>query len=203
LPERIFTPRECWLNGFYLLIIDLEDTSDDHSRAALETVQSYPLLDGWYLERDKEPHEQPRVKNAGGEIGEHRYGVFTLPNGKKVPCGCFIFHTDYEPDWLKFYIPLAALDKIYPTGAFPFGASQGYTDWEREVDLALFEVARHVYSRVPFPAGIIGFEPHVGDLETIYYSAVSGIPPEKLWNGYLWAGKNGLEWRPPHQAPRY
>jgi hypothetical protein len=203
LPERIFTPRECWLNGFYLLIIVLKDGSDDHCRATLETVQSYPLLDGWYLERDKEPHEQPRVKNAGGDIGEHRYGVFTLPNGKKVPCGCFIFHTDYEPDWLKFYIPLAALDKIYPTGAFPFGASQGYTDWEREVDLALFEVARHIYSRVPFPAGIIGFEPRVADLETIYYSAVSGIPPETLWNGYLWAGENGLEWHPPQQAPRY
>lgn len=203
MPERIFTPRECWLNGFYHLIIVLEDGSDGHSRTILETVQSYPLLDGWYLERDKEPHEQPRVKNAGGDVGEHRYGVFTLPNGKKVPCGCFIFHTDYEPAWLKFYIPLAALDKIYPTGAFPFGASQGYTDWEREVDLALFEVARHVYSRVPFRAGIIGFEPRVADLEAIYYSAVSGIPPETLWNGYLWVGENGLEWHPPDHAPRY
>lgn len=129
--------------------------------------------------------------------------MLTLPNGKKVPCGCFIFHTDYEPDWLKFYIPLAALDKIYPTGAFPFGASQGYTDWEREVDLALFEIARHVYSRVPFTAGVIGFEPRAADLQTIYNSAVSGIPPEKLWNGYLWAGENGLEWHPPEQAPRY
>jgi hypothetical protein len=203
LPERLFTPREAWSNGFYLLIIDLEERSDDHSRAALEAVQSYPLLDAWYLERDKEPFEQPRVKNAGGGLRDHRYGVLTLPNGKKVPCGCFIYHQEYEPDWLEFYIPLAALDKIYPTGAFPFGQSQGYTDWEREVDLALFEVARHIYSQIPFPAGIIGFELRVDDMEEIYRSGVTGVPPEGLWNGYVWAGENGLEWHPPQQAPRY
>jgi hypothetical protein len=200
LPERIFTP-EAWLNGFYLLIVNLEERSDDHSRVALEAVQSYPLLDAWYLEREKEPYEQPRVQNAGGALSEHRYGVLTLPTGNKVPCGCFVFHTDYEPDWLKFYIPLAALDKIYPTGAFPFGISQGYTDWEREVDLVLFEVARHVYHQVRFPAGMI--EPRVDDLETIYHSGVSGIPPEDLRNGYIWAGENGLEWHPPKTPPRY
>ena len=203
MPERVFTPREVWLNGFYLLIIDLEQRSDDHSRSALEVVQTYPLLDGWYMEREKEPHEQPRVKNAGGVLSEHRYGVFTLPNGKKVPCGCFVFHTDYAPDWLEFYLPLAALDKIYPTGAFPFGASEGYTDWEREVDQALFDVARHIHNQLSFPAGVIGFEPQADDLETIYHSAVAGIRPEKLRNGYIWAGENGLEWHPPEWAPRY
>ena len=203
MSERIFTPREAWTNGFYLLIIDLEKRSDDHSRTALEAVQSHPRLDGWYLERDKEPHEQPRVQNAGGDLRNHRYGIFTLPNGKKVPCGCFVFHTDYEPDWLEFYIPLAALDEIYPTGAFPFGQSQGYTDWEREVDLALYDLARHIYQQVRFPAGVIGFEPRVDDLKLIYLSGLSGIPPEDIRNGYLWAGENGLEWHAPEIAPRY
>ncbi|HET9839462.1 MAG TPA: hypothetical protein VFR84_14620 [Candidatus Angelobacter sp.] len=203
MPERIFTPRDSWSNGFYLLIINLEQRSDDHSRSALEAVQTYPQLDGWYMEREKEPYEQPRVKNAGGDLRNHRYGVFTLPNGKKVPCGCFVFHTDYEPDWLEFYIPLAALDKIYPTGAFPFGVSQGYTDWEREVDSALFELARHIHQYLPFPAGIIGFEPRVDDMQEIYSSAVTGVPPHDLRNGYVWSGENGLEWHPPAQPPRY
>lgn len=203
MPERIFTPRDSWSNGFYLLIINLEQRSDDHSRSALEAVQTYLLLDGWYMERDKEPHEQPRVKNAGGDLRNHRYGVFTLPNGKKVPCGCFVFHTDYEPDWLEFYIPLAALDKIYPTGAFPFGVSQGHTDWEREVDSALFELARHIHQYLPFPAGIIGFEPRVDDMQAIYSSAVTRVPPHDLRNGYVWSGEDGLEWHPPAQPPRY
>jgi len=203
LPERVFTPREVWLNGFYLLIIDLEQRSNDHSRSALEAVQTYPLLDGWYMEREKEPYEQPRVQNAGGDLRTHRYGVFTLPNGKKVPCGCFIFCTDYEPDWLELYLPLASLDRIYPTGTFPFGTSQGYTDWEGEVDQALFGLACHIYNQFPFSAGVIGFEPRTDDLETIYRSAVAGIPPEKLRSGYIWAGESGLEWHPPELAPRY
>jgi hypothetical protein len=202
LAERIFTVPDAWLNGFYLLIVDLQERSDEHSRDALIALQSCPLLDCWYLERDKEPHDQPRV-NAGGDIRDHRYGVLALPNGKKVPCGCFIFHQEYPPDWLEFYIPLAALDKIYPTGAFPFGASDGYTDWEREVDLTLVDVARHLYKHLTFQAGVIGFEPPRATLEDLYYSAAAGIRPEKLWNGYLWAGENGLEWHPPEHSPRY
>lgn len=203
MPERIFTPSDVWTGGFYQLVVDLEERSDDHSRAALEALQSYPRLDGWYLERDKEPHAQPRVQNAGGDLRNHRYGIFTLPNGKNVPCGCFIFHTDYAPDWLEFYIPLTALDKIYSTGAFPFGESQGYTDWEREVDRALFDLARHLYLQARFPAGLIGFEPDLRDMEAIYFGSIGGVPPEGLWNGYVWAGPNGLEWRPPERAPRY
>jgi hypothetical protein len=202
LPEKIFTAPNAWLNGFYQLIINLEQRSDENSRDALIALKSCPLLDAWYLERDKEPQDQPRV-NAGGDIRDHRFGVLSLSIGKKVPCGCYIYHQDYPPDWLEFFIPLASLDKIYPTGSFPFGVSQGYTDWEREVDSALVEVARHLYSQVPFPAGIIGFEPRLDDMEAIYQSSLTQIRPEGLWNGFLWAGKEGLEWHPPAQAPRY
>ncbi len=202
MAEKIFTAPNAWLNGFYQLVINLVERSDEHSREALIALKSAPLLDAWYLERDREPADQPRV-NAGGDIREHRYGVLTLPNAKKVPCGCFIYHQEYAPDWLEFYIPVAALDKIYPTGAFPFGASEGYTDWEREVDAALVELARHLHKSVPFPAGIIGFEPRLDDMETLYWSSVTEIPPEGLWNGFLWAGKEGLEWHPPKQGPRY
>jgi hypothetical protein len=203
LVEKIFTAQDAWLNGFYKLIIDLEERSDERCRAALEALKTYPPLDAWYLDRDKEPYEQPRV-SAEGEVRNHRYGVLTLPNGKKVPCGCFIFRTDYyEPDWLEFYIPQASLDAIYPTGAFPFGPSQGYTDWEREVDAAFFEVARHLYQHVRFPDGLIGFEPLVDDMDHLFWAAIAGIQPEDSCNGYLWAGENGLEWHPPRQAPRY
>jgi len=201
VPERIFTAHNAWLNGFYKLVINLVERSDEHSRDALIALKSCSLLDAWYLERDKEPHQQPRV-NAGGDIRDHRFGVLTLPNEKKVPCGCYIYHQEYPPDWLEFFIPVASLDKIYPTGSFPFGGSQGYTDWEREVDSTLVEVARHLYKLVPFPAGIIGFEPRLDDMETIYLSSVSELPPEGLSNGFLWAGSDGLEWHPPGQAPR-
>lgn len=201
--EKIFTAENAWRNGFYTLVIDLEKHSDERCRAALQALKAYPLLDAWYRERNQEPHEQPRM-NAEGDLQEHRYGVLTLPTGTKVPCGCFIFRTDYyEPDWLEFYIPQAALDAIYPTGAFPFAPSHGYTDWEREVDGALIEVARHLYQHVRFPDGLIGFEPLVDDMDYLYWSAVSAIQPRNIRNGYLWAGAEGLEWHPPEQPPRY
>ncbi|MGC2695002.1 MAG: hypothetical protein WA738_04350 [Candidatus Angelobacter sp.] len=201
MADLIFTPPDAWANGFYTLAIDLNERSDEHSRAALVSLLSYPALDGWYLNRNKEPYEQPRV-DASGPVENHRYGVLTLPNGKKVPCGCYIFHTQQvEPDWLELFIPLAAIDKIYPTGGFPFGPSQGYTAWQQEIDLALVEVARHVYRQVPFAAGMIDFEPDLDDMEYLFWNAVAQIPPENLRSGFLWAGANGLEWHPPKVRP--
>jgi hypothetical protein len=198
--EPFFTARDAWLNGFYKLAIDLTERSDEHSRAALNALLSYPRLDGWYMNRDIEPHEQPRVA-ANGPVRDHHFGVLTLPNGKKLPCGCYIFHTGQEPDWLEFFIPLASIDNIYPTGAFPFGPSQGYTEWEQEIDLALVEVARHLHKHVPFPAGLIGFEVDLNEMEYVYWSAVAEVVPEKLRYGFLWAGADGLEWHPPGEKP--
>jgi hypothetical protein len=211
--QEIFTAPYAWANGFYMLALDLEehsnDRSDEHSNvrsdershAALSALSSYPLLDGWYLDRGKEPQEQPRVDaRAPVPVEDHRYGVLTLPNGKRVPCGCYVFHTGGGPHWLEFYIPLAALDKIYPTGGFPWGPSQGYTAWEQEVDLALVEVARHIYRQVRFPAGLIGHEILYDDMDHVYWAAVAGLPPENLRYGFLWSGASSLEWHPP-QTP--
>jgi hypothetical protein len=201
--QEIFTAPYAWANGFYTLAIDLEERSDEHSHAALNALSSYPLLDGWYLDRDKEPQEQPRLdasRPVPVPVEDHRYGVLTLPNGNKVPCGCFVFHTQGGPDWLEFYIPLAALDKIYPTEGFPWGPLQGYTAWEQEVDLALVEVARHIYQQVRFPAGLIGHEILYDDMGYVFWAAVAGLPPEKLRYGFLWSGASGLEWHPP-QTP--
>jgi len=49
------------LAGFTTLAIDLGERSDEHSRAALNALPSYPLLNGWYKDRKREPHEQPRI----------------------------------------------------------------------------------------------------------------------------------------------
>lgn len=196
MAEPIFTAPNAWLDGYYMLAINLEQRSDEHSRAAMTALLSYPQLNAWYSNRDKEPQEQHRV-DASGPVEGHHFGVLTLPNGQKIPCGCFIFHLEYEPDWLEFFIPLASIDKIYPTGGYPFGPPQGYTDWQREIDLALVGVARHIYRHVPFPAGLIGFELDIDEMEQVYWNSVAELRPENLKTGLLWAGENGLEWHPP------
>lgn len=198
--EPIFTAPSAWLNGYYKLAINLEQRSDDHARAAMAALLSYSKLDAWYLDRDKEPQNQPRV-DASGRVEDHRFGVLTLPNERKLPCGCYIFHLEYEPDWLEFFIPLASIDKVYPTRSYPFGPPQGYAQWQQEIDLAFVEVARHIYRHVAFPAGLIGFELDLDEMEQIYLNSVAELPPEDLHNGYLWAGANGLEWHPPGERP--
>jgi hypothetical protein len=48
--EPIFTAPSAWLSGFYTLAIDLADRSDEHSRAAMKALLSYPRFTGWYLQ---------------------------------------------------------------------------------------------------------------------------------------------------------
>lgn len=195
MAEPVFTAPHAWLDGYYTLVLNLEQRSDEHARAAMSALLSYPKLEAWYLDRNKEPQDQPRV-DASGPVKDHRFGVLTLPDGNKLPCGCYIFHMDYEPDWLELFIPLASISKIYPTGSFPFGPWQGYAEWQQRIDLALVDLARHIHRIVPFPAGLIGFEVGVNEMEELYYCSVAGLPPEKPFNSYLWAGEDGLEWHP-------
>jgi hypothetical protein len=197
LDEPIFTAPEAWIGGFYELAINLEQRSDEHSRAAMAALLSYPKLDGLYLERNKEPQDQPRV-DASGRVEDHHFGVLTLPNGGKLPFGCYIFHLEYEPDWLEVFIPLGSINKFYPTEGYPFNPTmQVYMKWQQEIDLALVDAARHIYRHVSFPSGLIGFELDVDEMEQLYWDSVAELPPDNLHRGYLWAGKNGLEWHPP------
>jgi hypothetical protein len=108
-----------------------------------------------------------------------------------------VFHAEHEPDWLEFFLPLGSVNRFYQTGGFPFGPSVGYQDWQREIDLALVEVARHLYRQVPFPDALIDFEPDLSDFDDLYSSALAGLPPEKPRYGLLWSGPGGLEWHPP------
>ena len=129
-------------------------------------------------DRNREPHEQPRVVQSEA-IKDHHLGVLSLPNGNKLACRCFVFHMEYEPDWLEFFLPLGSIGRFYSTGGFPFGPSAGYTDWQREIDLALVEVARHLYRQVPFRAGLIDFEVDVNDLEELYWELRGRARPGK------------------------
>lgn len=196
MAEPIFTLPDAWLGGFYTLAINLGERSDEHSWDALNALPSYPLLKGWYKDRSREPHEQPRVVQS--EAIEDQYlGVLTLPNGNRLACGCFVFHSKHEPDWLEFFLPLGSIGRLYAIGSFPFGGSAGYTDWRKEIDLALVDVATHLYQHIPFRAGLIDFEPDVNDLDELYWSSVAELPPEKPRYGLLWSGAAGLEWHPP------
>jgi hypothetical protein len=58
--EKLFTADEAWNGGFYELALEVGARSDDRLRAALKALWSHPDLDGCYLDRGREPSDQPR-----------------------------------------------------------------------------------------------------------------------------------------------
>jgi hypothetical protein len=176
--EKLFTADEAWIGGFHELALEVGPRSDDRLRAALEALWSHPDLDGCYLDRGREPSDQPR-KQPCLESGSHLLGVAQLPNGSRVACGsCLIREVNDGPDWLDFYLPRGAL-----WTAFPFKTEAEEADWEFEVDDWLAEVGLWIARSASFRLGLIGVEvsgeAYAADI------AVQGIPANRFV-GYLW-----------------
>src|SRR5262249_46461286 len=94
----------------------------------------------------------------------HLYGNATLPNGHIIACGMYCCGlkdeapTDFvyssTPDAqsnyldLSFYIPLIALEPIYPIGGFPFD-NKDHRFWREPFHDWLASIGRAVLTRLP------------------------------------------------------
>ena len=183
--DPFFTAPDAWHGGFYELAMELGPPSVDRLRAAVEAVWSHPDLDGCYLDRDREPADQPRVQPDLRDDGAHLRGVARLPNGRRVPCGtCVIAGSDAWPEWLDFYLPLGSLNSAYPCGGFPFPSGADYPGpWRLELEDWLAGVGDWVAKTASFRLGLIGFEVS-GDVSAAEVAA-QGVPAE-TYMGYLW-----------------
>ena len=197
MPEQIFTASGAWLNGFYMLAVDLAQRSDAHSLEALNYIRTHPLIDGWYWERDQEPAVQSRVEELTEVPDQHLHGLLTLPSGHKVACGCLIYHFEEEEHWLELYVPLGSVDRFHSTGAYPLVETEKDYEWQRELDTALVAVALSLYERIKFPDALVGFEPGYRNMSDLRINAQCGLCPEEHPFGILWEGSDGLEWYPP------
>ncbi len=202
--KSLFTDSDNWLNGFYILALALPSSPD--AVTVLQQMATFPALDAWYLDRDKEPEDQPKVAASEPLPSGHLYGALTFPSGHRLPCGALVFRMYDDPGWVEFYIPLASVDQICHTGAYPFGDSAGYRDWQQKIDPTLVELARHVYEKVRFPVGIIQFEPDYEEMEELRMieevmgevSAELNRENEKRNKGILRAAPGGIRFFPPN-----
>ncbi len=194
LPNSIFTPRDVWHGGFYELALEIGTTSNDGLRLALTELWSYDKLKGCYLNKHKEPYEQQSVLPADVHSGHHYYGIARLRDDVTCACGSIVMRFDEQPtDWIHFYLPMAALSKVYRVKAFPFDDLSQHTDWQRELDTWLVNLARHVWSQASVRFGLVGFE-----LSTDISSADiarHGVPATRN-EGYLWPSNGELEYFP-------
>lgn len=91
---------------------DVGDTEDDRLDQALQAVWAGASVQGWYARRDVEPCAQAPAPCNLGELVPHGHlrGLVRLPSGIDVVCGVAAIREDDGPDWLDFYLPVAALN---------------------------------------------------------------------------------------------
>ncbi len=111
MTKLYFTKDDIWYGGFYELAIEVGSNSDEQISAVLQAIWTHPALEGCYLDRSKEPHEQQRVTSAQAplESGMHLQGLALLPNGHRIACGTCLIREDDGSDWVDFYLPMGAL----------------------------------------------------------------------------------------------
>lgn len=182
MAERLFTADDAWNGGFYELALEIGHRSDQRLLAALIALWKHANLDGCFLDRSREPSEQPRTSEFCLEGGSHRLGVASLPNGSQVACGSFLVREDDGPDWLGFYLPMGSLATAYPVGAFPFG-TEAERPWRYEIEDWLAEIGLEIAESASYQLGIIGHE--VSGYTYASDIASTGIPDVRSV-GYLW-----------------
>ena len=136
----MFTPDEVWAGGYYELAVVL--ASRDELVRAVERLWAHPRIDGPYAWSDVEPEAQhvvpPTVDFKESWPVTPRWGVATLPDGRRIACATFLI-VDPEPV-LTFGIPQGAVDLVYGQGASETNAwLLPATSWLRDVCLWLQE----------------------------------------------------------------
>src|SRR5262249_40521689 len=146
--DQFITPVS-WTGGHYELVIDLGKRSDIRAANALHELWSHPLLDGCFLSKVLPPSNQERV-NPQEHLEDRLYGVATLPNKMKSPCGSILLRFDDGSDWLGVFLPLESLSRAYSIGSFPFTEKGGYFQWQQEIDDWFRGIASRVFDVVSF-----------------------------------------------------
>ena len=189
----LFTVPNAWSGGHYEIAVELGVRSDDRAAVALGRLWSYPALQGCYLTKDTELTTQQPV-SPHGHLEDYLYGIATLPNGQRVPCGSSLCRFENESDWMLFYLPLASLEKIYPVGGYPFAEDNNKVEWRSELDDWLTRIARHVFQTSLFQLALVGFEVEIADISSERICA-TGIPKERS-EGFLWRIDSQLRYYP-------
>jgi len=183
---------ESWSGGHYELVVHLGERSPIRAATALRALWAQPPLDGCFLSRTLPPTERKGV-NPNDHLEETLYGIATLPNETRVPCGSALWQFEDGSDWIALFLPLGSISKGYPVGPFPFIG--GYPDWQREVDDWLRKIADRMFKVISFDLAIIGFEVDFSDafIENVQEMVV---PDERL-DGWLLRSGRDLKWYPP------
>lgn len=195
---QLFTAPDAWYGSTFELTLDLgRGASPERFLAAANALWSHPSLDGCYLDPEREPADQTRVAPSDilpgltPEAGVSPLrGVATLPNRSRTACysSALMFGRDQDgSDQLIFALPLGALARAYPIGAYPF-ADQTPLDWRPQLEDWMTDLASTAWKPAQVRIATIGS----GTAPYFEADAVlkDGIPAER-WEAYLVTGPDG------------
>jgi hypothetical protein len=151
---------ENWNGGFYELAIEVGRTDDAQLGRVLDSVWRHAGIEGCFRRLPLPPEAVPLAPESLERCG-HLNGIVRLPSGSRLVCGVCAVGGEDVPDWLDFYLPMAALSITDPrVGGFPFGDDGGpqSLSWRRPIDDWLVDVAQRVYSDVAYRLALVGFE---------------------------------------------
>lgn len=173
----MLTDPDTWTGGGFELLVCIPGQEKTEGLTAMQAVWDWPDVVGPFRRNNVEVHEQVQV--SPDLESNALYGVATLPNSQHAALSS---HTVVEDKGLWIYAgcPLGSLARAYPSvGAFPWEVP--VTDpWVGEMSRWLFGLAQHVYSRVPFPLGMIGWLT-VSEVDEIE----SRVVPKRRYHSYI------------------
>jgi hypothetical protein len=191
-----FTHEDSWTGGFYELAIDVGSMEDAAVLAILQALWSYPGLEGCYLERGREPADQLRLDVTSALLTyAHLQGIAQFPDGNRLPCGTYLLRDLSGTNWVDFYIPAGALERVYDLGGYPFSVQDAHTrqQWQQPLDLWFAELGQYIFDKRAYQFAAIGHEV-AAEVEAAQI-AHAGIP-ERRWMGYLWPTGTTLTYWP-------
>src|SRR5580765_6774951 len=184
----VFTSPEAWLGGCYDTGFFFDPSSSP--KRILESIWSFPKVDGPYRSNRVEPNEQHRADLLDEDA---RFGVLTLADGGRVACATCVFREPGELE-VTFAIYVGSLGNAWPiVGAFPFVTHDEALVWEPNLETTLVELANHVHQHTPFRRALVGFE------EIGFHDELRKPGPVPLERGVGIFDVNGarLAWHPP------
>ncbi len=96
MTRLLFTTPDAWNGGYYELALEFGAISDIEFRSVLMALWAFPALEGCYLKRHLEPHEQARVPPGEVDLASNfkLAGAARLPNGYSVAYTSFTVRYD-------------------------------------------------------------------------------------------------------------
>jgi hypothetical protein len=85
---KLFTNEEAWIGGFYELALEYGRSPDPQLINGLKAMWGLDVLEGCFLDRDREPNDQERLTFQPSLLDHgHILGIASVPGDTRVACG--------------------------------------------------------------------------------------------------------------------